>query len=104
MDNSQYQFGLAEFIPETGRIILQTPSFDYDSFPKMGEYLVALLSATIVEKQSDADVHSWLIDFEDCQLFLKAEHYSEAVWFEALSVSDSQEELEFLAQLLRRGI
>lgn len=98
------QFGLAEFMPEQGRIILKVPSFDYDTFPQLGEYLVELLSASIVEKQSDADVHSWLIDFEDCQLFLKAEHYSEAIWLEALSVSDSKEELEFLAKLLQGGI
>ncbi|MCL9782926.1 DUF3630 family protein [Vibrio sp. S4M6] len=104
MDKPKFQFGLHEFEPSSGRIILQAPSFDYDSFPQVGVYFVELISATIVERQADADVHSWLIDFEGCQLFLKAEHYSEVMWLEALCVNDSQEELEFLAQLLGKGI
>jgi len=86
-----------------GRLILTTPEFDFDSFPQLGERLVALLSASIVEKQCDADIHSWLIDFEGCQLFLKAEHYSESMWLEALEVAASQQELRYLAQLFDAG-
>ena len=97
------EFGLSEFQAEEGRIIIRTPRFDFDSFPEMAQRLVTLLSATVVEKQWDADIHSWLIDFEGCQLFLKSEHYSESVWFEALEVQASQENLQFLASLFQRG-
>ena len=82
---------------------MSTPRFDVDTFPALGERLAKQLSATVIEKQWDADVHSWLIDFEGCLLFLKAEHYSESVWLEALVIKESQEELAFLAQLLARG-
>lgn len=96
-------FGLQQYISEKGMLILQAPSFDFDSFPQLGETLVDLLSASVVEKQTDADVHSWLIDFEGCQLFLRAEHYSECMWLEALDVTRSREELDYLAQLFERG-
>lgn len=98
------QFGLREFLPEQGRLILTTPEFDFDTFPELASTLVSVLSARTLDKQCDADIHTWLIDFEGCELFLKAEHYSEAVWFEALSVGESKEELEFLAQLFTKGI
>ncbi|WP_428771971.1 DUF3630 family protein [Vibrio sp.] len=99
----QAQFGLREFEPEQGRIIIAAPSFDFDSFPPLGEQLVRLLSATVIEKQWDADLHSWLIDFEGCQMLLKAEHYSENLWLEALVIDQSQDEMAFLAQLFQRG-
>ncbi|PFG58736.1 uncharacterized protein DUF3630 [Vibrio sp. ES.051] len=99
----QKEFGLVEYIAEEGRLIIAAPSFDLDTFPTLGEYLVKLLSASVVEKQWDADVHSWLIDFEGCRLFMKAEHYSEAIWFETLTIEESKEELDYLAGLFQRG-
>ena len=99
----QTEFGLLEYQADEGRIIIRSPRFDFDSFPQLAERLVSLLSATVIEKQWDADIHSWLVDFEGCQLFLKSEHYSESIWFEALSIDDSKEELDFLASLFQRG-
>lgn len=97
-------FTLREYIRNEGRLIIDAPSFDFDTFPAVGEKLVSLLSARVIEKQCDADLHSWLIDFEDCRLMLKAEHYSETLWLEALGASESREELDYLAGLLQRGI
>ncbi|NNN45370.1 MULTISPECIES: DUF3630 family protein [unclassified Vibrio] len=98
------EFGLSEYLAPQGRIILRTPPWDFDSFPKLAERLLRLLSATVLEKQLDADMHSWLIDFEGCPLLLRAEHYSGSIWIEALSAQESEEELIFLAQLFARGI
>ncbi|WP_136487227.1 DUF3630 family protein [Vibrio sp. H11] len=98
------EFGLTQYLAAEGRIIVAAPGFDYDSFPPLGERLVAGLSARIIEKQSDADLHSWLIDFEGCQLMLRAEHYIESVWLEALGQGLADEELAFIATLLQRGI
>lgn len=103
MVNSAHGFGLEQYQAEQGRLILKFPRFDFDSFPSMGEQLVTLLSATVIEKQQDADIHSWLIDFEGCQFFLKAEHYSESVWLEALTPKQAREESDFLAGLFERG-
>ncbi|KJY84361.1 aminopeptidase [Vibrio galatheae] len=103
MADTHTEFGLVEYHAQEGRLIIRTPRFDFDSFPQLADKLVALLSASVVEKQWDADIHSWLIDFEGCQLFLKSEHYSESVWFEALMIEESQQELDFLAALLKRG-
>lgn len=99
----QTEFGLLDYQVEEGRIIIRAPRFDFDSFPQLADKLVKLLSASVVEKQWDADIHSWLIDFEGCQLFLKSEHYSESIWFEALAIEDSKPELDFLASLFNKG-
>nr|WP_252724282.1 DUF3630 family protein [Vibrio hepatarius] len=103
MADIKNEFGLLEYQQQQGRLILRVPSFDFDSFPLMGERLLKQLSATLIEKQWDADIHSWLIDFEGCQLLLKSEHYSESVWLEALVIQDSKEELDYLASLFRYG-
>ncbi|EKO3983733.1 DUF3630 family protein [Vibrio fluvialis] len=98
------EFGLRDYLASDGRLIVATSAFDFDSFPPLGERLVARLSARVLEKQSDADLHSWLIDFEGCHLMLRAEHYSECVWLEAMGEGLATEELDFIASLLRRGI
>ncbi|MGF1911221.1 DUF3630 family protein [Vibrio kasasachensis] len=103
MANQQTEFGLIDYQSDQGSIIIRAPSFDFDTFPLIGERLLTTLSAHVVEKQCDADIHVWLIDFEGCQLFLKAEHYSESVWFESLAGTDSKEELEYLANLFAVG-
>jgi hypothetical protein len=97
------EFGLREYLAEEGRLLVTTPSFDFDSYPELGERLVRLLSASVVEKQWDADMHSWLLDFEGCKLFLKSEHYSESVWFESLNTAENREEFDYLAMLFKRG-
>ncbi|MGC9422520.1 DUF3630 family protein [Vibrio sp.] len=98
------EFVLGEYLAGQGCIILRTPTWDVDTFPELAERLVRLLSATVIEKQLDADLHSWLIDFEGCPLLLRAEHYSGSIWIEALSAQENEEELIFLAQLLARGV
>lgn len=96
------KFAVKELIVESGILIFDCPDFDHDSFPALGDALVTLLSAQIVERQQDADLHSWLIDFDGCRLLLKAEHYSQALWLEALEGARSQEELAFIARFIER--
>ncbi|EGU36831.1 hypothetical protein VII00023_07714 [Vibrio ichthyoenteri ATCC 700023] len=100
---NKMEFGLIEYQADQGRVVIKAPDFDFDSFPKMAERLLAALPAAVIEKQCDADIHSWLIDFEECQMFLKAEHYSESVWFESLSGVDCQPEFAYLASLFQQG-
>ena len=64
------EFGLREYLAEEGRLLITTPSFDFDTFPELGEKLVALLSASVIEKQWDADMHSWLVDLKVASCFL----------------------------------
>ncbi|ANO34016.1 aminopeptidase [Vibrio breoganii] len=97
-------FTLRHFDSQKGRLSLVTSSFDHDDFPSVGQQFIDLISATVLEKQQDADLHSWLIDFEGCQLMLRAEHYSESMWLEALSAGQSEEELQYLAGLVAKGI
>ncbi|MGF1903872.1 DUF3630 family protein [Aliivibrio logei] len=92
-------FSVIEFDNNEGRIIFGIPPFDFDSFDVIGQQLVSAMDASIVEKQMDADLHSWLIDFEGCQFMLRAEHYSNSVWLEALARKEHQDELSFIAGL-----
>jgi hypothetical protein len=91
---------VGECLLEQGKLVLKTPEWDFDEFGVVGDLIVSQLAASLLEKQTDADLHSWLIDFEGCQFLLKAEHYSETVWLEALNPAQSQEECKFLATWL----
>ncbi|MDR9827760.1 DUF3630 family protein [Vibrio sp. FNV 38] len=103
MANTDIIFGLSEYHAHQGCLVLECSAFDFDKFSLLGELIVQKLSASIIERQQDADLHSWLIDFEGCLFFLKAEHYSESLWLEALQPEKAKEECDFLAQLLARG-
>lgn len=92
-------FSIIEFDVTAGRIVFSIPEFDFDSFSEIGKHLVNAMDATITEQQVDADLHSWLLDFEGATLMLRAEHYSNSVWLEALSREESREELAFIAGL-----
>ena len=102
MKNEHY-WGLVDYCESEARLIVSSPPFDVDSFPLLGETLINLLSAEVKEKQFDADLHSWLIDFEGSLLFLRAEHYSESLWLEALDKNQSQQVMAYLAKLFAKG-
>ncbi|WNJ97039.1 DUF3630 family protein [Vibrio ruber] len=98
------EFLLREYLADSGVMILETQDFDFDSFPRLGARLVELLPAAVIEKQCDADIHTWLIDFEGTRLFLKAEHYASALWLEALNPAEDRETTDFLARILTQGL
>ncbi|ELR63246.1 Aminopeptidase N [Photobacterium marinum] len=92
-------FSCRELDLASGLLQIDGPDFDYDSFPLVADQLVARIDAQVLERELNADLHVWLIDFEGCRLLLKGEHYSSALWLEGLS-ADDQETLVFLARLL----
>jgi hypothetical protein len=97
------KIGLIAFLQAEGKIIIRAPAFDFDTFPKLGANIIESLGMQIKEKQQDADMHSWLIDFEGTTLMLKAEHYSESIWLEALNQVDDEEVLTYLAGIFKQG-
>ncbi len=98
------EFTLHEYFAASGVVVVATQDFDFDSFPRLGGRLIELLPASIIEQQCDADIHTWLIDFEGTRLFLKAEHYASALWLEALNPTEDREVMDFLAHLLTQGL
>lgn len=58
------EFGLGEYLAAEGRLIVRAENFDFEAFADTALRLVNLLSARVLEKQCDADLHTWLIDFE----------------------------------------
>ena len=97
------EFALKAYHAEQGVVEVAVANVSVEMLSQLGEQLVGFLDARIVDQQQDADLHTWLVDFEGTQLFLKVEHYSESVWFEALAPQSAQEELAFIAQLLQRN-
>ncbi|MDX1303949.1 DUF3630 family protein [Photobacterium sp.] len=81
------------------RLLLAGPEFDFDSFPEMAALLLTRIDAGLIERELNADLHLWLIDFEGSRLMLKGEHYSGGLWLEALSPADN-DILSFIASLL----
>lgn len=87
---------LLQFDRDQGRLIFASDGLHFDNAEHIAEALIDMLSASVVEKQIDADLHSWLIDFEGCQLLLKTEHYSGSLWLETLG-GEGVDELAFIA-------
>ncbi|MBE8130430.1 DUF3630 family protein [Photobacterium damselae subsp. piscicida] len=79
------------------------PNFDFDRFAVYGEQIAALLDCRILEREINADLQIWLLDFEGCHLLLKGEYYSQSIWLEALD-DLGEENLVFIARLFRSKI
>ncbi|MDP2515744.1 DUF3630 family protein [Photobacterium damselae subsp. piscicida] len=79
------------------------PNFDFDWFAVYGEQIAALLDCRILEREINADLQIWLLDFEGCHLLLKGEYYSQSIWLEALD-DLGEENLVFIARLFRSKI
>ncbi|PSV35665.1 DUF3630 family protein [Photobacterium sp. GB-210] len=92
-------FGIRQFDRDARFLSIKSPAFDFDSFDTIAESFLLAIDAKMVEKESNADLHIWLIDFEGCRLLLKGEHYSGELWLEAMS-DDDEETLTFIASLL----
>ena len=86
---------IALFDIEEGRFVLAIDDLDFDNADAYAIAFCQLIDAVIIEKQTDADLMSWLVDFEDVQFMLKAEHYSASLWLERLG-ADGDDELAFL--------
>ncbi|MGF1693341.1 DUF3630 family protein [Photobacterium kagoshimensis] len=96
---SHEPFSVRRLDIDHSHLLLTAPDFDYDTFAEVAVALVARIDATVVEREKNADLHVWLIDFEGCRLLLKGEHYSGALWLEAMSSADN-DTLAFIATLL----
>ncbi|XRF84382.1 DUF3630 family protein [Photobacterium damselae] len=79
------------------------PNFDFERFAVYGEQIAALLDYRILERETNADLQIWLLDFEGCHLLLKGEYYSQSIWLEALD-DLGEENLVFIARLFRSKI
>lgn len=99
MTSTSSRFVCRELDLEQGLLLIGGPEFDFDSFPAVAEQFLRQIDATVVERELNADLHVWLIDFEGCRMMLKGEHYSSALWLEWLS-ADDHETLQFLAGML----
>ncbi len=86
---------IALFDIEEGRFVLAIDDLDFDNADGYAAAFCQLIDAAIIEKQMDADLMSWLVDFEGVQFMLKAEHYSASLWLERLG-ADGDDELTFL--------
>ncbi|OOF03306.1 hypothetical protein BZG80_10520 [Salinivibrio sp. MA440] len=71
------------------------PQLDADNAELICQPLLDVLQAQVLESQQDADMMTWLIDFEGTRLMLKAAHYTQSVWLEPLE-SDGDEVIAFL--------
>ncbi|WBA17838.1 DUF3630 family protein [Salinivibrio kushneri] len=71
------------------------PQLDADNAKEVCQPLLQALEASVLECQQDADMMTWLIDFEGTRLMLKAAHYTQSVWVEALD-NEGDEVIAFL--------
>ncbi|MGF1769438.1 DUF3630 family protein [Enterovibrio makurazakiensis] len=93
MDNPD--FVLTLFDAHEGRLVIAANALDFDNAASYLNTFCELIGATPEDKQTDADLHTWLVDFEGVTFLLKAEHYSASIWLERLG-QDGDDELAFL--------
>ncbi len=98
-----FLFSSLDFQPDEGRLVLSVPALDFDNAPDLMAQFLSHIGASANETQTDADIHTWLVDFEGCRLMLRAEHYSAAMWLETLDGAGN-EELAFLANWLGKSL
>ncbi|MCD9553753.1 DUF3630 family protein [Photobacterium carnosum] len=94
-----YDFSQTEINIEQGTLVVTPPLFEFDNFTMVAKVLLQRLDATLIDQEPSADLQQWLIDFEGCQLLLKAEYYTASMWLELLTLNDI-ESLIFIQQLL----
>ncbi|OYD24245.1 hypothetical protein B6S09_09230 [Oceanimonas baumannii] len=63
-------------------------SITIETFPGWAEEVARQLELTVLERESGADYHQWLVNFEGSRLFLCFQHYADCAWLEALSAGD----------------
>ncbi|MEZ8143634.1 hypothetical protein A1OO_00250 [Enterovibrio norvegicus FF-33] len=97
------RFRLSHFDANEGRLVLAADGMDFDNAEAMLDRFCQLIDANAQDKQTDADLHTWLVDFEGVTFMLKAEHYSASVWLERLG-KEGDEELLFLHRWLSRQL
>ncbi len=90
-------FEVSEYLRDDGILILKSPQFDFDDFPRIADCLTNEVQATVVEKQFNADLYSWHIRYMNHSFLLCAEYYSQSVWLQALNIRDSQNVMDDLA-------
>ncbi|HIF9177105.1 TPA: DUF3630 family protein [Photobacterium damselae] len=94
-------FSYSQSYPQKLQFII--PNFDFERFAVYGGQIAALLDCRILERETNADLQIWLLDFEGCHLLLKGEYYSQSIWLEALD-DLGEENLVFIARLFRSKV
>ena len=95
----EQDFSIAHIDEESGRVVLNVPCFDFDSFSLIGQWIAECLSATVIEQQIDADLHTWLLHIHHEPVLMKAEHYTETLWLEVLSQHSKHHILEHVCNV-----
>lgn len=68
---------------------------DFDNFAEKVQPFLALAELRVVDRQCDADLHTWRVEFEGTPLLLRGDHYTQTLWLEALC-DDGVAVLQFL--------
>ena len=65
------EFGLKAYHAEQGVVEVAVANVSVEMLPQLGEQLVGYLDARIVDQQQDADLYTWLVDFEHHRIILQ---------------------------------
>ncbi|MGL5006001.1 MAG: DUF3630 family protein [Plesiomonas sp.] len=57
---------------------------DVDNFAEKVQPLLEQAELQVIDRQCDADLHTWRVEFEGTPLLLRGDHYTQTLWLEAL--------------------
>ena len=78
-------------------------NWSIDDYAQLSEYLLSITSAQALEHIQGADLQCLRLQFENAQLMLTFEEYSQSCWFECATIQD-QHALLSLQQVLLRAL
>ncbi|MEN0678857.1 MAG: DUF3630 family protein [Plesiomonas shigelloides] len=84
---------------ENYSITIPVPGLNFDNFAERAQPVISRLELQVLERQCDADLHTWRVEFEGTPLLLRGDHYTECLWLEAQN-EEGGDVLAFLAQIL----
>ena len=84
---------------ENHSITIPVPGLNFDNFAEWALPVISRLELQVLERQCDADLHTWRVEFEGTPLLLRGDHYTECLWLEAQN-EEGGDVLAFLAQIL----
>lgn len=76
-------------------------NWSIDDYAQLSEYLLSITSAQTLEHIQGADLQCLRLQFENAQLMLTFEEYSQSCWFECATTQDQQALLSLQQVLLR---
>lgn len=83
-------------------LMLDNAQLNFENFTEHAPALVAMIGARVCDKNWGADRHAWVLEYDDINLMLEFEDYTNSVWLAVIKAEDSHH-LDTIAACLTKN-